>query len=805
MNLVQQLAALGPGKPLLPSESNVSVLGMDQSVAVVDGAVTAEAHRSSGVHLLLGRGATLAGVARAFVDLIGTPWMQSGPVALDAGRLEDLGEELFRFATGAVFGSPVQPVAASMAPLWASGTLLPIPLLRQTAGGTTRLVADLASIRAVLDRAVQAGTETRVMVGSLLSFDPFSVPLPFEVFTVDDGTARSRPTPVPGIDPTLTARDAVRAAFDADTANQAATWRTRLVWNPFAACMPVLHLLSTLPASGRRTLIGRLLGTADGPSDHQLELILATSAGAAVARAVLYHGDTNAQTGGARDRLLARFGAEAANVTTQAVAFGGAEPPSPSSANVSAQRKDGLVYTPTLLGREVRLRWGSYKQDSGSVWSGPADAGSVTPGRWAKPEPGFGAALTEVGHGGGGPLSTQALADRLRVIRAICEIEGYGDAIRAQDRALVSVGLQQYSFHVAEEATVLFRRLRAISDFWFDVFFRSVGIDVGRAPQVAGAEVDYATLQGAVVKATAVPELPRPAPSGATAAELDDPAWLIALGAAGQSRWCVPGRVGLVKGTNAAGKPTTTPAFPAVTGEPGQVHTDCHTAFGYQGMSAGRRTEDLLARWAVAARLVPEATRAQIETGLHRFTRLEKYAASPVRIQTRRGTATTGDVWEVHTRWEWLFGDLGVPVTLADLLDSPAHAAVVVDCFINTPAHALGAARRAFERAAADWRDAQAASVPVNLSDDGFRLRFLMTYLSERLYYTGSEPRRAMSKPGTRQVTWRDFSRRGGTNNVAADRIARLLARINEAVPPPPGPADLEPRGLSWRAPFAWR
>jgi hypothetical protein len=266
----------------------------------------------------------------------------------------------------------------------------------------------------------------------------------------------------------------------------------------------------------------------------------------------------------------------------------------------------------------------------------------------------------------------------------------------------------------------------------------------------------------------------------------------------------VPGRVGAVSVVSADKKKTSTPALPTVTGEAGQVHTDCHTAFGFQGTTAGRETEELLVRWAVAARLAPEAMRAQMEAAVHRFNRLERHATQSIRLQTKHAKDVADQVWVTRTRWEWLFSDTEVPVSFRDLFSAPAHAAAAVDCYINTPSAALGAARRAYERAARDWKAAN-PGMPLELSDDGFRLLFLMAYLSERWYYTGSEPPRAMSAYGERTEIWKLFSARRGTNNVAADRIARLLARINEAVPPPAGaPADLEPRSLGSRTRFHW-
>jgi len=276
-----------------------------------------------------------------------------------------------------------------------------------------------------------------------------------------------------------------------------------------------------------------------------------------------------------------------------------------------------------------------------------------------------------------------------------------------------------------------------------------------------------------------VPDLARPVASGAGTADLDQPAWLIRLGATGKGRWCVPGRVGKLRNGD--------PAYPTVTGESGELHMDCHTAFGFKENTAQDITEDLLARWAVAARLVPEVLQVQLELSVHRFKRLEAFAAqSASALPNVKLTQST-------SFWSYLFEDSNRPdIGFADLLASSSLATAVIDCFINTPVHALPAVRRAYDRAVAGWQ-AEFPNDDVDTSTSAFRARLLLAYLSERRYYAHGPTTRGAQDA----AVWRG---RNGTNNVSADRVAKLLDRIEETLPDP----DLGSRKLVWTADFRW-
>ncbi len=781
MTLKELIANLFP-LPIEPEESNARPLDLEvprAKLPVVPGPVDRADHRKTGVHLLVGQAATLAGAAKIMVSLWQNPPAWS--VSLSVYQYELLGEYLFRFGTRMAFGTEIAPTESNVKSHWTAGTLLPLPLLMSfdAAGSPIGLIADLAALEQVVAREPRLVPETRRPVGSLHAFDPFRHAIAYER-TNDKG--ERRPSPPPAAETVAAERAEVLTDYLAKPADWRRTWAGRAVWNPYAAALPLVHLVSSLSAPARADLVNAVFGPA-GATAHELGRIAQTSGGLVLLRVAFTLSAGLAGTDAARARIAALLQVpETADLRSRSVFLPAAEPPALNSAALSRERKPDLVIVPTFLGRPVRMTWIRYKQDSEAVWDGPSAAGSVYPSVYFDPNRTEADVLKQVGNAvDGAPLTTEQLHDRMRVISAIFEIEGFADAVRSADRALVSLGMQQFSFHVAEEGTVLLHRLRFLSDVWFDVFFRSGGFEVGAVPQPVSGRVDIEELQKAQVKAASVPELPRPIASSAAVTELDVPAWLIRLSADGRNQWCVPGRVGrLQEGEH---------AVPSVSGEPGAKHTDCHLALGFIGNTAGPVTEDFLARWAVAARLVPEAIQAQLELSVHRFNRMVRYAGQQIQLTDRTGTSR-------RSRWEWIFQRARAQLSMEELFPSPAHVAALIDCFINTPSAALGAARRAFDRAVSGWEAEHQASEPVDATADAFKVRMLMAYLSEHRYFTVRQPE-SDPKNIIKPESW---YRRGGSNNVSANRTARLLDRLEEVAETP----GLGPRRLRWTETFHW-
>lgn len=744
------------------------------------GAVALAEHRNNGINLLVGEGATLAGVAKYFVALWDPKpdWAKN----LKPEQYEAIGLELFRFGTNVAFQARTDPTEDALNHYWANGVILPLPalLVLNLAGDPDKLVVNFS----LFEQDVQGATRqtlARITVGALHDLNPFVYPFPF----YKEGYVKGKKVMVPVSPPPPTDiaqhRADVFTEFNADVTSKSMLWSQRLRWNPYAAAVPIIHLLDKLDKTTadqqRMKLLQAIFDpTAAAISQHELDQIARTSAGMILLRAAFLASDgLPAAVDASRNRIAIALGIDPATdlrvcnprlkEPPQAPPL---EPPLPTSAKLSGKVK-GRTYARSFLGRKVDMVWAEYHE-----WGGPSHAGTVYPGQYFagldQPNwtPNADCQLLKVIAKGTTQLSDDQLADRLRIINAIFESEGYADASRAADRALLSVGMQQFSFHVEKEGTLLYRRVRWLSDMWFDVFIRSAGLEVGAAP--AGVNVDRLVerLQESTVE-IAVPELDRPTASSAEVKDFRTPAWLIKLSADGQTnQWCVPGRVGnkteTVIGTDGKPKTETRRAFPKVKGELGKFHTDCHAAMGFNGALAGEFTEELCARWSVGAQLVPEFIQAQMELCVNRF----------VQLMDMR-----------DTKWDSLFQDLNdKKITLEALFWSPAHAAGIIDIFINRPDSALPAARRAYDLVKNVWVDTLANPAGMDITDAQFRSRMLLAYLLERCFFENDKT----------------SSKRGNPNDVSLARNGRIINRMEETTPD----TKFGPRKLNWTDTFHW-
>jgi hypothetical protein len=316
--------------------------------------------------------------------------------------------------------------------------------------------------------------------------------------------------------------------------------------------------------------------------------------------------------------------------------------------------------------------------------------------------------------------------------------------------------MQQFSFHVGNEGTVLLDRIKALSPEWYDCLFRSLDLETAVRPP--GVQLgDRRTPPGPL-------PAPTPTSAGAAVAGLNTEVWLQELRPQpADRRWCLPDYR-----TKAQ---LQLPSY--------QVATDVFTYLGWNGVPggsgqhiAGTRSIELGARWAVAARHVPELWQAQVELSLNRFTRLQNLTpfAGGLTFPDPRPTdvaAGGGGQWTV---------------SLPTLCFSDAVAAGVYDLFINQP-DVAPAVRRALLRT----RASLAAEVrPFTLRSDLFRMFYLLHLLDERRYLSDA---------------------REAVNNVVDARNGQLLRRVEEWSPNPAqdsqmklyGPRSLSPfRGFTW-------
>ncbi len=741
------------------------------TIQTVNGTVLPSQHILNGVDLLVGQGATLAGVAKFFVSLWNPKpdWAK----ALKPEQYEAIGLELFKFGTTVAFGTQIDPEQSTLAARWATGVLLPVPALLETSLSTQQLVVDFSRFETVVQGATHQPL-ARVLVGSLHDLNPFSNPIPYTV----EVSGQLKDSPLPSPADVVQRRAGILNEFGNPANNMFNVWQWRLRWNPYAAAVPIIYLLDATNDSQRAQLIQTLF-SATALSDQELDHIARTSAGVVLLRAAFFKSEGLSAAATARARIA---GVLRIDVTTdlrtcdprrkEPVQPPPLEPPSPASANLKAKRVKGLKFARSFLGRSVSMVWDVYHS-----WEGPSSLGAMYPRQYFYDST-FAdrQALKAVGNSAGTALNDDQLADRLAVINSIFEIEAYADGGRSADSALLSVGLQQFSFHVETEGTLLFWRLRGVSDLWFDVFLRSAGLDVGETPKLPDGS-KYINVDGLASEnvTIAIPQIGRPTASSASAADFQKKAWLIKLSADGtKNQWCVPGTVGKKAGTR---------AFPTVTNEAGQLHTDCHDAFDWKGTKADEFAEQLVARWAVGARLAPEFIRAQMELCVNRFNQV-------VRAKDDQITVKVGSTTETHSRWELLFqGVTTEGLTFQALFSSPAIVTVLVDCFINTPAAALPAARRAYDRAAAGWC-AEKNTSSVNLNDSLFRVRMLLAYLSERRFFTASVKTPAPDR----------WFRRRSAIDTAPPRVAKILDRLEETTPD----WGFEARRLRWTDTFHW-
>lgn len=750
-------------REIQPSEMNFQeMLILNQTPAQAEaGSVREEDHPNNGVNILIGEGTTLAGVAKFFINWGPIPdWAKN----LTTEQYEVIGLKLFQWGMRVVFKKEVditsKDLIKDIVEYWATGVMLPVPALLvpslpEQPNSPYKLIIDKSPFELIVQFATHQRL-ARLEVRSLLDFNPFAYPIPYKV--TKNGKEKDSQPPSPQI--IAQHRTEVFDSYVQKPAEGNLQWQQRLRWNPYAAVLPIIHLLDKLSDDQQRVkLINAIFDrTTAAISQHDLDQIAQTSAGIVLLRAAFLRSERLsapllAEVRNARERIATALGI---TVDTDLRACNprfqdppqedlALEPPLPGSANPYGKRVNKLNFARSFLGRRVNLVWTEYHE-----WGGPSTGlGSLYPDQyfvgleqphWMPNEDCQRLTLVERD---GMPLTDAQLADRLRVINAIFENEALADGGRSADRALLSVGMQQFSFHVESEGTVLFRRIRGVSELWFDVFIRSAGFDVGLAPVV-----DFATLQKENVLID-LPVLDRPEASSADVSNLDQKAWLILLSRDGHAnQWCVPGRVGKksvkVKKENGKTEVVKIRAYPVVTGDDTKSHTDCHWAMGVNETRAGRFTEQLVARWVVGARFVPEFIQAHMELCVNRFNQV---------------------IVDRDARWNRLFNDLKDPsITFEALLWSPAHVAILIDCFINTPAVALPAARRAYDLAKTAWFGIPEVPTSPDINDPQFRKLMLLAYLSERCFYTAEG----------------SLYSRGKNIDTALERVGRIIKHIEQ-------------------------
>lgn len=609
--------------------------------------------------LLLGERATARGVGRLLRDgvLARTTGTTADPLrAADDGSL---GLAVYRCATGLVLGTSSDLSHQEADARWLVGTLLPLPVW--SAAGAWQLdVVRLTDALAQVTGPARTGDlppesePTRALPGA----DAANVEAP--------GDTR--------VQRALDRRDALRtrttaAGFDAASAGTDLARST--LWNPYATLFELVELTIVLDPAARTTFGSGFWGALTAA---EWTLVNATSAGHASLR--LLWRWWGAQTGVDDLRTLLGLG-PAGDVTVQLPSsVGDLEPPMPGVAGLPACGP-GLAGRPLPVmayGRRVRLRGAQYPKDA-ATYFGVSHFGTVPPADYALRDP------LPVDVDDPPDLPTPEAGQQYRrILTAISATEARLDGASAWDRAVCSLGFQQWSMHVTTEGPALLERLKRLAPAYHDLVVGALGIETGPVATTT------------------------PSTTGAGTADLGSDHCFYRLSSTAAPVRCVSDDTG--PGTRA-------------------VRT---TVFGWTrqsfGWRAGDRAVQVAARWVVAARFGPEVWQAQADLAVQRIVRTaEKVRADddlwqPIRALARYPKASTGE-----------------PVSVETLFGTEALMAVVVDMAINTPSHAAPAMRRAVLRtlaAAPKPRPGALAALPL---DDDLRVRLVLAFLAERRYF----------------------------------------------------------------------
>lgn len=255
----------------------------------------------------------------------------------------------------------------------------------------------------------------------------------------------------------------------------------RVLTNPFLEVFFFFEAMKQMTAGDRFECVLNLL---DNAVNHQMRLLATLTAGHAVLRRVERvlratvlsppPGITPAQTA-SRTRGL--------NMLDSALRPGGVWTPRrelPETPQQLANRPGGLgpwqavrADDPAggrhrmVLGRDVLAGAIGSFTSGGQTFTGPAYGGRIPPRAF------IAAHANRIN-----PSSDPALAARLRIVQAIAVNEGFLDAVRMQDRGILSIGMQQWSAHADLELPALLAHLELMDEHEFDLFFGIYDLDV---------------------------------------------------------------------------------------------------------------------------------------------------------------------------------------------------------------------------------------------------------------------------------------------------------------------------------------
>jgi len=413
-------------------------------LAATEGGLVSDAALRPRVSAVIGPGATVRGVAAVVRPI----FAGAAGAAAPAPSVDEIARAIVFYNR---FYLPVPGFAA-----YRSGLRLPLPIELDAANGQP--IVNFDSVR-LWDAGFDAGWQLLLerRPGHLATADEGDLAVDVVDFLGAHSSARAR-----GI------------ALNA-----------RVLTNPFEALFFAFELLRELGADAFDVALQFI----EAAVNHQLELVGSLTAGHAILTLVerTLAAQPPAPTSAQQQALARARPMLAAALRPHGLRAPRRELPEtpdqlkdrgaiPQRVQAAPQDPAGGVHR-TVLGRDVLAgRVGTYPPVGAHFYRGAATTGRL-------PADAFIAA-----HGAElNPLGDARLAARLAVVAAISPNEGALDAVRMQDRGILSTGIQQWTFYVNNEGTALLWRYKDLAPEEFELYFALYDLDVRRNVGAGGA------------------------------------------------------------------------------------------------------------------------------------------------------------------------------------------------------------------------------------------------------------------------------------------------------------------------------
>jgi hypothetical protein len=434
-------------------------------------------------------------------------------------------------------------------------------------------------------------------------------------------------------------------------------------------------------------------------SQTQLNAIAQTSGGNAILRQafrVLAAGPVKNSVGNALGQR-SDPGLLSLDAWRPSVAF--SEPPlcRELSIQVSVTKPPKIQQFVMTFGRRIAIGADTSTPYPNAIWTGPSITGETLPETYYDNHK----ASIAVPNMGSTPARAQERWDsRMRVVLPLVINEGAIEGLRMADKAFLSIGFQQWSFHVNEEGPVLLERFRAANKELFDVFFGMAGL------QTAICKKDGTT-------AATVTDLQGDNPD-AYAQEHEDPKnpaspmiWKLKDGGAIEEYY--PSHVTLF-----GASPDQAPVLmPATNMEANGADRLRFKFFGFKvakepvynadgkattvgEFKAGADAQAWAGRFRLAMQLVPEWIPIQYHQAANRITRLQREIKVTIgdHIPEKSHMKNSIKIVDVSEVPNWC----GHSHTVSEVLTSEFAVALILDIFINGTGLASAVIREAWRR-----------------------------------------------------------------------------------------------------------